>query len=156
MRLYSSYTKSIFRNWQTNFLKLKNAMGDIKDFVESDKILRMKRKNEKNKPLSSKDILGFFFGTILTFLPLFSTVYIKSQIISQGYKIAKLVKELEELQDKRDFLSAKLNSLENPKNFFKIAQKMGYELPSIDKITFISTKNNIDKRVEKEINKYNQ
>jgi cell division protein FtsL len=131
-------------------------MGDIKDFVESDKILRMKRKNEKNKPLSSKDILGFFFGTILTFLPLFSTVYIKSQIISQGYKIAKLVKELEELQDKRDFLSAKLNSLENPKNFFKIAQKMGYELPSIDKITFISTKNNIDKRVEKEINKYNQ
>jgi cell division protein FtsL len=143
MKLYSSYTtKSIFRNWRANFLKLKNAMGDIKDFVESDKILRMKRKNEKNKPLSSKDIFGFFLGTILTFLPLFATVYIKSQIISQGYKIAKIVKEVEELQDKRDFLAAKLNSLENPKNFFKIAQKMGYELPSIDKITFI-TKNNI-------------
>jgi hypothetical protein len=115
-------------------------MGDIKELVESDSVLRIKMKGKNKKNNNNSNIFGFFFGTILTFLPLFATVYIKSQIINQGYKIAKMVKELEELQDMRDYLSAKLSSLQNPKNLYKIAQKMGYELPSIEKIDFLTSK----------------
>jgi hypothetical protein len=115
-------------------------MGDIKELVESDSVLRIKMKGKNKKNNNNSNIFGFFFGTILTFIPLFATVYIKSQIINQGYKIAKMVKELEELQDTRDYLSAKLSSLQNPKNLYKIAQKMGYELPSIEKIDFLTGK----------------
>jgi hypothetical protein len=113
-------------------------MGDIKELVESDSVLKIKMKGKNKK--NNSNIFGFFLGTILTFLPLFATVYIKSQIINQGYKIAKMVKEVEELQDTRDSLSAKLSSLQNPKNLYKIAQKMGYELPSIEKIDFLTGK----------------
>jgi hypothetical protein len=115
-------------------------MGDIKELVESDSVLRIKMKGKNKKNNNNSNIFGFFIGTILTFLPLFATVYIKSQIINQGYKIAKMVKELEELQDTRDSLSAKLSSLQNPKNLYKIAQKMGYEFPSIEKIDFLTSK----------------
>ncbi len=107
-------------------------MGDIKDFVESDKVLRNKGKIREKEP----DILSYILGIFLTFLPLFITVYIKAGVINQGYKITKLINEINELESKKATLSAKLLALENPKYLYEIAKQMGFETPSIEYIHF--------------------
>ncbi|GBD04367.1 Cell division protein FtsL [bacterium HR19] len=113
-------------------------MGDMKFYADRDKILVLKFRNKSEKGM--KDILGFFFGVLLAFSPFFFTVYVKSQVIKQGYKISALVKKIEELQDKKEILEAKLMTIENPKNLYTIAKKLGYENPSFDKLGFISPK----------------
>ncbi len=108
-------------------------MRDVKDLVDSDdKIFKTRMK--KREKFGGSEMLGCIIGIILTFTPLFLTVYIKSQTVRNGYKITELVMKLQELQDKKDSLESKLMKLENPVYLYPIAKRMGYDVPSIQTI----------------------
>lgn len=108
-------------------------MKDIKDLIGSnDKIFKARMK--KKEKFGSSEMLGCVIGIILTFTPLFFTVYIKSQNVKNGYKITELVMKLQEIQDKKDNLESKLMKLENPVHLYPIAKKMGYDVPSVQTI----------------------
>lgn len=110
-------------------------MGDLKNFAESVKVFRGggKKKKKGEREISSS-ILGCILGIFMTLAPLFLTVYIKSEVTRQGYKISKLVSKIHELEDKRDVLSAKLIYLENSEYIYKLSQKLGFEIPTPEKV----------------------
>lgn len=105
-------------------------MGDIKYILEdSQKVFKGGVRKE-----DAGNIFGYILGTILMFLPLFMTVYIKAQLTANGYKISKLFRELEILRDEKMQAEAELMMIENPKYLYGIAKKMGFDYPDIERM----------------------
>lgn len=110
-------------------------MGDIKYILEdSSKVFKGKAKQKIDSKEETNRFIGYIIGCALMFLPLFLTVYIKANVISNGYKITKLVNELENLKDKESRAEAELMLIENPKSLYNIAKKMGFDYPKVEKM----------------------
>lgn len=105
-------------------------MGDIKYILEdSSKVFRGKTKT--NTAEHTDKLLGYILGCIMMFLPLFITVYIKANVVGSGYKITKLVNQLESLRDKESKAEAELMLLENPAKLYNTAKSMGFDYPTV-------------------------
>lgn len=97
---------------------------------DSAKVFRGKDPRTVKKEHPNR-FLGYILGCLLMFSPLFVTVYIKVNVISNGYKITELVHQLESLRDKLTEAEAELMLIENPKSLYSIAKKMGYDYPTL-------------------------
>lgn len=107
-------------------------MGDIKYILEdSSKVFRGGVKN--NSVRQTDKFFGYVLGCVMMFIPLFATVYIKANVVSSGYKISKLVHQLESLRDKESKAESELMLLENPARLYNIAKSMGFDYPTVEK-----------------------
>lgn len=105
-------------------------MGDIKYILEDSS--RVFKGKTKTNPVEHK-FLGYVLGCIIMFLPLFVTVYIKANVVGSGYKITKLVNQLESLRDKESKAEAELMLLENPVKLYNTAKSMGFDYPTVER-----------------------
>lgn len=109
-------------------------MGDIKYILEDSSKVFKGKVSEVSGDENPRNLLGYLLGCFLTFLPLFVTVYVKVNVISNGYEITRLVQRIEHLRDIQSRAEAELMFMENPKYLYGIAKKMGFDYPTVDRI----------------------